>query len=102
MKRLPTTRSTARAVRGASGMHTILPPLRTTVRGRCPRCSEVFDPRPDRFGHAQPIESQQRDQGVVAGTGGTGCDKHRSQLVAIQADRVGLVVELGSARVNCR
>ena len=30
-------RSMARAVRGASGMVTILPPLRSTVRVRCPR-----------------------------------------------------------------
>lgn len=63
---------------------------------------EVFDPRSDRFGHTQPVESQQRDEGVVAGTGETGGDKHRSQFVAIQPDRVGLVVELGSAHVSRR
>lgn len=49
-RRSPIARSIARAVRGASGMVTILPPLRTTVRVRCPRsrprlsnvCAEGF------------------------------------------------------------
>ena len=35
--RSPMARSSARAVRGASGMVTILPPLRVMVRVRCPR-----------------------------------------------------------------
>ena len=35
--RSPMARSIARAVRGASGMVTILPPLRVMVRVRCPR-----------------------------------------------------------------
>ena len=39
---------------------------------------------------------------MIAGTGETGGDEHRSQLVAIEADRVRLVVELGSAHVNRR
>jgi hypothetical protein len=36
-RRFADARSIARAVRGASGMVTILPPLRRTVRVRCPR-----------------------------------------------------------------
>jgi hypothetical protein len=39
---------------------------------------------------------------VVASASETGGDEHRSQLVAIQADRMGLVVELGTAHVNRR
>jgi hypothetical protein len=37
--RSPMARSIARAVRGASGTVTTLPPLRVTVRVRCPRSS---------------------------------------------------------------
>ena len=61
---------------------------------------EVFDPRPDRFGHMQTVESQERDEGVIACAGKTGGDQHRPQLVAIQTDRVRLVVELGSAYMD--
>ena len=34
---------------------------------------------------------------MVAGAGEPGGDEHRAELVAVEADRVGLVVEAGSA-----
>jgi hypothetical protein len=40
--RSPTARSIARAVRGASGMVTTLPPLRVITRVRCPRSTPSF------------------------------------------------------------
>ena len=40
--RSPTARSIARAVRGASGMVTTLPPLRVITRVRCPRSTPRF------------------------------------------------------------
>ena len=66
--RSPMARSTARAVRGASGMVTILPPLRMHGQGAVPALeAEAFDVGADRFRDPQPVERQQRDQGVIAG-----------------------------------
>ena len=51
--RSPIAKSTARAVRAASGMVTTLPPFRSTVRVRCPRCnprSSMSAPRASEMG----------------------------------------------------
>ena len=59
-------RSIARAVRGASGMTTIFPPLRRTVRVRWPRSmTELVDVGAEGFRYPQPVDREQRDQGVL-------------------------------------
>ena len=58
---------------------------------------EGLDVGSDRFGHPQPVERQQGDQGVLGGGAEPGGDKERSDLVSVQADGVGLVVDPGPA-----
>ena len=58
--------------------------------------------RADRFGHAQPVECEQRDQRVIACAGESGGDEHGAELVAVQTDGVRLVVDLRAANVHGR
>jgi hypothetical protein len=64
--RSPMATSIARAVRGASGMVTTLPPLRVMVRVRCPRsrprCSISGA---GGLGDPQPVQREQRDQRML-------------------------------------
>jgi hypothetical protein len=92
----------ARAVRGASGVVTTLPPLRTMVRVRCALESEVLDVGPDGFGDSQPVEGQHADQCVISGAGQPGGDQQGTDFVAVQAGGVGLVVQAGSAHMSRR
>src|SRR5439155_159575 len=55
--------------------------------------AETFDVGPDRFRDAQAVEREQRYECVVAGVANPGRDQHGADLVAIQAGRVGLVVQ---------
>src|SRR5262249_32331324 len=88
----PTARSIARAVRDASGMVTSLPPLRVIVSVRCqrsrPRCStsarvasETRSPfsASSEIAHARPAKP--------------GGDEQRAELVAVQADDMGLIIQ---------
>ena len=73
--------------------------------GQCPVAAfegEIFDAGTDRFGHPQPVEREQRDQRVIAGAGESGGDEHGAEFVAVQADGVGLVVQLWSADMHRR
>ncbi|HZA37257.1 MAG TPA: hypothetical protein VE505_20145 [Vicinamibacterales bacterium] len=63
---------------------------------------EVLDSGADRFGHAETIQRQQRDQGVITRPGETGFDEHRPELVAVESNSVGLVVQLRAAHVHGR
>ena len=81
-------------MRGASGIVTILPPLRRIVSVRCPRSSpRRFDVSSRRFGDSQPIQRQQADQRVILRASEPGRDEQRADFVAIKARRVRLVVE---------
>jgi hypothetical protein len=64
--------------------------------------AERFDVRPKRFGHAQPVDRQKRDERVLPRRGETGNDEERADLVAIQAGCVRLVVQARPADVHRR
>jgi len=84
--RSPTARSIARAVRGASGTVTTLPPLRVTTSVRWPRSNpQVVDVRPGCLGDSQPVEGEQRDQRVLGSRAEPGSDQESADLVAVQA-----------------
>jgi hypothetical protein len=59
--------------------------------------AEGLDLRADRLRHPQSVQRQQRDQGVLSGRAEPGGDEERADLVAGQADGVGLVVDPGPA-----
>jgi hypothetical protein len=54
----------------------------------------------DCFRHAEPVQREQRDQSVIAGTGQAGGDEHRADLVSVQTGRVGLVIQARAADMN--
>ena len=64
--------------------------------------AEGLDVGSDRFGHPQPVERQQGDQGVLGGGTEPGGDEERPDLVAVQADGVGLVVDPWPADMDRR
>ena len=78
-------RSTARAVRGASGMVTTLPPPRVMTMVRCPFQARGLDIGADGLGDAEPVESEQEDQRVLAGWAEPGGDQQSAEFVAVQA-----------------
>ena len=64
--------------------------------------AEGLDVGADRFGDPQPVERQQGDQRMLGGRAEPGGDEERSDLVAVQADRVGLVVDPWAADMHGR
>ena len=69
-------RSTARAVRGASGTVATLPPLRVTVRVRWPRSRpQVLDVGAGGLRYAQPVQRKQRGQRMIAWRAEPGSDE---------------------------
>ena len=63
--RSPMARSTALAVRRASGTVTTLPPLRSTVRVRCPRSSPRASMSAPIASDTGALEREERDEGVL-------------------------------------
>ena len=63
---------------------------------------QVLDVGADGFGHSQPVEREQADQGVIPGAAQPGGDQHGADLVAVQAGGVGLVVQAGTPDVRRR
>ncbi len=72
----------------ASGMTARLPPLRVIARARCPRSvPERLDVRSGGFRDPQPVQGEQRDQGML-GFGAKACgDEEGADLVAVQPGR---------------
>ena len=64
--------------------------------------TEELDIGTDRLGHPEPVQREQRDQGVVAGTGQSGSDEHRPDLVTVEAGRVRLIVQARSTDMHGR
>ncbi len=64
--------------------------------------TEPLDVRAGRFRYAQAVQSEERDECVVAGVAEPGRDEHGPDLVAIEARRVGLVVEAWSSDMHRR
>jgi hypothetical protein len=58
---------------------------------------QVLNIGADRLRDSQPVEGQQADQRVISGAGQSRGDQLGADLVAVQASRVGLVVQPGSA-----
>jgi len=86
--------SIARAIRGASGMVTNLPPLRVMVSVRCPRSRpRVLDVGAGGFGDPQPVQREQRDQRMLGRRAEPRGNQQGAELVAVQRDSVGLVVQ---------
>ena len=92
----------AQATRGASGSVTSLPPLRNTVRVRCPRSWRGFDVGADGLRHPQPVQRQQRHQRVIPWRREPRGDQDDAEFVAVQVGDVGLVVDARPTDVHRR
>jgi hypothetical protein len=64
--------------------------------------AELLDGGPDGLGDPQPVEREERTQGVVPRRGHAGGDEEGSELVTVEADGVGLVVESWPPHVGGR
>ena len=91
--RSATARSIARAVRGASGMVTALPPLRVIVSVRCPRsrprCSMSALVAPET---RSPFSAGSRDQLMLGRRPEPGSHQQGAELVAVQRGGVRLII----------
>ena len=93
----------ARAVRGASGTVTTLPPLRRMVRARWAALqSERLNVGPSGFGDPEPVQGEQENEGVLGGGAEAGGHEQRSDFVAVKSGGVGLVVDPGAPHVHRR
>ena len=93
-------RSIARAVRGASGTVTTLPPLRVMAGPVAAFQAQVLDVRAGCLRYPQPVEREQRDQRMLGGRAEPGGDQDRAELVAVQGSGVRLVVQPWAADVR--
>jgi len=100
--RWPMARSMARAVRGASGMVTILPPLRVMVSPVPAPHAEGLDVRTGGLRHPQPVQGEQGDQRVLGGLAQARRDQQATEVVAVQPPRVRLVVQPRAADMSGR
>jgi hypothetical protein len=57
--------------------------------------TEVVDVRSEGLGDPQPVDRQQRDQSMLGCGAQAGGDQQRSDLVAVQPDRMRFVVQPG-------
>ena len=64
--------------------------------------AEGLDVRTNCLGDSQPVEGQQRDQRVLCRRAEPAGDQQRPELVAVQADRVGFVVQARAADMRRR
>jgi hypothetical protein len=91
--RSPMTRSIARAVRGASGMVTTLPPLRVITRVRWPRSiPSASMSAPVASETRSPFSASSEISACSAGGPGPAADQQRAEFVAVQASGVRLVI----------
>ena len=64
--------------------------------------AQRLDVGADRLGHPQPIQRQQRHQGVIAWRRQASGDQDRAELVAVEVGDMGLVVDPWPADVHRR
>jgi hypothetical protein len=64
--------------------------------------TQVLDAGVDSLGDPQPVQREQRDQGMLAGSPEPGGDQQGAELVAVQGDGMGLLVHPRSADMRCR
>ena len=94
--RSPMARSTARAVRGASGIVTTLPPLAGARQRPVPALhAPVLDVRAGGLADPQPVQREQRDQRVPRWRAEPGSGQQRAGLVAVQRGGAGLAGDPG-------
>jgi len=62
--------------------------------------AEVVDVGAGGLGNPQPVQREQGDQRMLGRRAEPGGDQQRAELVAVQRDRVGLVVHPGTADVR--
>ena len=80
---------------------TTLPPLRVTVRVRCPSLeAQRVDVRTDRFGDPTTIQREERDQRVITRGRETSGDEQRTEFVAVKTRRVRFLVEARTANMR--
>jgi hypothetical protein len=72
-------RSIARAVRGASGTTARLPPFRMMASVRWPRSVPRVDVGAGGFGDPEPVQGEQRDEGVLGWGAEPGGDPYMTQ-----------------------
>ncbi len=92
-----------RAVRGAMGTMTVLPPLRRT-RQRVVSSFEadIGDVGAEGFGHTESVQGEEACQGVIAITGQSGLDQEGAELVSVQAENGRLMTQSRASDVGCR
>ena len=96
-------RSIALAVRGARGMGDLLTALAHDAQRAMPAVDvQMVDVRAQGFGDPQPVQGEQRRQGMVTVRRQPGRHEERAELVAVQPERAGLVVLLRTADVGGR
>ncbi len=61
---------------------------------------ELFDISVEGFGDAEPVQRQQASQAMIPAAGEAGLDEEHTELVAIQTDRRGLVVDAGTSHMD--
>ena len=64
--------------------------------------AQVLDVRADSLRDPQPVQGEQRDQRVLCRRPEPGGDQQGTELVAVQGDGMGLVVDLRAANVGGR
>ncbi len=64
--------------------------------------AELPDVRAGRLGDPQPVQRQQRDEGMLGGRPETGGDQDGAELIAVQRGGVRLIIKPGTADVRRR
>lgn len=101
--RSPTARSMARAVRGASGIVTTLPPL--AGDGERPVATfgaQRLDAGAGGLRNLQPVQGEQRNQRVLRRRAEARGDQQGTELVTVQAGRIRLIIQAGAADMGGR
>ena len=62
--------------------------------------AQFVDVRAEGLGVPQPVDREQRHQGVFVLRAESGGDRQRSDLVAVQSDGVGLVVQAWASHMH--
>jgi hypothetical protein len=94
-------RSIARAVRGASAMGDNLAALAGDGQRPVPALeAQVLDVGAGSLGDPQPVQSQQGDERMPKWRAEPGAHQQRAELVAVQRDRVGLIIHSRTADMS--
>jgi hypothetical protein len=102
-QRSPTARSIARAVRGASGMVTTLPPLRVITKVRCPRSvPSASISAPVASETRSPLRASRESSACSAAVPRPASDQQGAELFAVQPGGMRLIVQTRTADMGRR